>query len=365
MSKPKIAFVLPALDMGGAQRVVTTLANALIDDYELYIITFINPKPFYKLDDNITLVNCVDSIQPSSNILEAIKNNYILFKKIHAIRKKYKINLLISFLTPANILTTLVAKYNGIPVIISERNNPYSEKAPKIWEIMRAITYPKANYVVVQTETIKSFYAKKIKQNRLEILPNPISAELTLQRNNTVQKENLILNAGRLSDQKAQDILIKAFARTENTHWKLVIAGEGPNRVKYDKLIKKLNLGDKVLLLGRQKDIHELYNSSKIFAFSSLYEGFPNALIEAMHFGLACVSTDCPTGPSELINDSINGYLIPMNDEKAMAEKLNVLMNDENKRKSFGDKAIKTVKKIEIKNVVVQWKALIENCIGL
>ena len=195
----------------------------------------------------------------------------------------------------------------------------------------------------------------------MEILPNPISAELTLQRNNTVQKENLILNAGRLSDQKAQDILIKAFARTENTHWKLVIAGEGPNRVKYEKLIKKLNLGDKVLLLGRQKDIHELYNSSKIFAFSSLYEGFPNALIEAMHFGLACISTDCPTGPSELINDSINGYLVPMNDEKAMAEKLSELMNDENKRKSFGDKAIKTAEKFEIENVVVQWKALIKN----
>ena len=213
MSKPKIAFVLPALDMGGAQRVVTTITNALIDDYEVFIITFTNAKPIYRLDDNITIINCVDAIRPSTNAFEAIKNNYILLKRIHSTVKRNKIDVLVSFLTPANILSTLVAKYNRIPVIISERNNPYSEKIQNIWQLMRAITYPMANYVVVQTETIKSYFIDKLKKDRLLILPNPISAELTLKRNNDIKKENLILNAGRLTDQKAQDVLIKAFAR--------------------------------------------------------------------------------------------------------------------------------------------------------
>ncbi len=136
---------------------------------------------------------------------------------------------------------------------------------------MRSITYPRANFVVVQTKTIKSFYADKIKKNRLKILPNPIAAQLTLQKNNNTKKENIICNAGRLADQKAQDILIKAFAITENFNWKLAIAGDGPNRVKYEQLIKELDLEDKVLLLGRQKNIYELYNRSKIFAFSSIF----------------------------------------------------------------------------------------------
>jgi len=363
MRKPKIAFVLPALNMGGAQRVVITLANALVDEYEVFIITFLNVEPFYQLNDNITLVHCVDSIQPSSNVIQAIKSNYILLKRINAIVKRNKIDILIGFLTSANVLATLVAIINRIPVIISERNNPYSEKTPKIWQLMRLIVYPKANYVVVQTEIIKKFFSNKIKKDRLLILSNPISAELTSKRINDNNKENLIFNAGRLTDQKAQHILIKAFAFTENDHWKLMIAGDGANRGKYEQLINELGLGEKVLLLGEQKNVHQHYNRSKIFAFSSIYEGFPNALIEAMHFGLACVSTNCPTGPSELIEDGKNGYLVPMNDEKAMAEKLKMLMNDENKRNLFGEQAIKTVEKFEVKNVVLQWKIIIDTCL--
>lgn len=363
MSKPKIAFVLPALNMGGAQRVVTVLANALVRHYDVFIITFTNTKRYYSLDDNITLINCVDKIDPSKSAFQAIKSNFILIKRIHSIVKKHKIDLLIGFLTSANIITTLVANFCNLPVIISERNNPYSQKISKIWELMRSFTYPRANFVVVQTETIKSFYSGKIKEDRLRILPNPISPELTYQRNANTKKENLILNAGRLTDQKAQDVLIKAFARIEKTDWKLIIAGEGSNREKYEKLIQELGLGEKVLLLGRQKNIYALYNKSRIFAFSSIYEGFPNALIEAMHFGLACVSTDCPTGPSELIEDGKNGYLVPMNDDEAFAEKLTVLMNDSEESEAFGKLAKKAVEKLEVNTVAEKWNQLISNCL--
>lgn len=363
MNKPKIAFVLPALNMGGAQRVVTTLANALSSKYNIVIITFTKTKRYYDLDKSVTVVHCVDHIEPSSNAFDGLKNNYHLLKRIHSLTIQYEVKLLISFLTSANILTTLVAKYNRIPVIISERNNPFSEKIPRIWQQLRSFTYPKSNYVVVQTETIKSYYTSKIKKDRLRILPNPISADLTEKRSTTIPKENIVLNAGRLADQKAQDILIKAFSKTNNKEWKLVIAGEGPNREKYEQLIEELDLKDKVVLLGRQKDIHLLYNKSKIFAFSSIYEGFPNALIEAMHFGLACVSTDCPTGPSEMIENDKNGFIVPMNDVKEMADKLNILMNNREKRVAFGEKAVQSVKKYEVEAVVKQWDELLENCL--
>jgi GalNAc-alpha-(1->4)-GalNAc-alpha-(1->3)-diNAcBac-PP-undecaprenol alpha-1,4-N-acetyl-D-galactosaminyltransferase len=107
-----------------------------------------------------------------------------------------------------------------------------------------------------------------------------------------------------------------------------------------------------------------MYNTSKIFGFSSLYEGFPNALIEAMHFGLPCISTDCPTGPSELIANGINGYLIPLNGEKAMAEKLNYLMGNEEMGKIMGEKAIHAVNKYELPNVISLWNDLITRCLN-
>lgn len=363
MGKPKIAFVLPALNTGGAQRVVTSLANSLIQDYEVCIITFINEPPFYILNENIKIIPCVDRINPSKNIFQALESNYILFKRIRATIKKEKTDLLISFLTTANILSILVSKFNKVPVIISERNNPYLETPSKIWQLMRYITYSKANYVIVQTEIIKNFYIKKIKKERLVMLPNPISKDLSLKRDYGIPKKNIILNSGRLTYQKGQDMLIRAFSKTTNSGWKLVLAGEGPNRIKYEKLINKLGLNDKVSLVGNIKDIHNLYNQSKIFAFSSLYEGFPNALIEAMHFGLACVSTNCPTGPSELIIDGENGYLVPMNDEQKMVDKLNILMQDEEKRELISIRAVKSVKKFEISNVVLQWKDVIDHCL--
>lgn len=364
MIKRKIAFVLPSLNMGGAQRVVTTLTNALNKNYEVFVITFTYAEPFYRLDDNITIINCVNEIKPSKNTFEAIRNNYILLRKINSSVKENKVDLLIGFLTPANILATLVAKFNRIPVIISERNNPYLRKAPKIWQLIRSIIYPMADYVVVQSETIKSYYSNKINKDRLQILPNPISEELTLKRDNSIKKENLILNAGRLTDQKAQDMLIKAFAKTKNENWKLIIAGEGPKRLQYEKLIKNLDLNKKVLLVGLNKNIDELYNKSKIFAFSSVYEGFPNALIEAMYFGLACISTNCPSGPAELIDSGSNGFLIPMNDIPMMTEKLNILMHDVKMLKKIGEQAAISVSKYETNTVVMQWKKLIEDCLN-
>jgi GalNAc-alpha-(1->4)-GalNAc-alpha-(1->3)-diNAcBac-PP-undecaprenol alpha-1,4-N-acetyl-D-galactosaminyltransferase len=364
MGKHKIAFVIPSLAPGGAERVVSTLANNLINTFEVSIITYIKVEPFYNLHPNIKIHFCVDSISPSTNIFSALNSNYLLFQRISSIVKKEKIELLIGFLTSANVLSVLVSKYNSIPSIISERINPYSTNTPKIWQALRKITYPKANYVVVQTNEIKCYYSTNIKESKLVILPNPISDELTSQRENNPLKENIILNIGRLTNQKAQDILIEAFSQTKNQNWKLLIVGEGPKKKEYEVLINNLELQEKVILVGKTKDISTYYNKSKIFAFTSIFEGFPNALIEAMHFGLACISTDCPTGPSELITDDIDGNLIPMNNKNLLVDKLNILMENEAKRIEFGKNAMKKVEQYEVDKVVNDWKKIIKSSLS-
>ena len=359
MNQKKIAFLIPSLGAGGAERVVTTLANYLAKDFDVAIITFKKVNPFYKLDEKIQIFNCVETTRPSANVFIALKSNYILYRRINSIVKREKIELLIGFLTSANILSVLASKYNRIPCIISERINPAKTNTPKIWKFLRRLCYPKATYLVVQTEEIKDYYKAKIKNERLVILPNPISAGLSALREENPEKENIILNVGRLTYQKAQDVLIKAFAKTENKSWKLLIAGEGPKREEYEALIAQMGLTDKISLIGKTKNISDYYNKSKIFAFTSIFEGFPNALIEAMHYGLACVSTDCPTGPSELIADGSNGYLIPMNDENTLALKLDELMKDEEKITKYGVNARLAVERFKVSRVIENWNEII------
>lgn len=364
MPKTQIAFVVPSLSSGGAERVVSNLANELSGTFGVHIITFANNDPFYELEENIKLFPCTESIQPSANLFQAIRLNFKLYKSLKKYVKKEKINLLVGFLVSANVLAILTAKSCRIPVIVSARNNPEMDQIGFFWNFLRKTTYKYANRIVVQTQVIKDYYQGISGNNPIDILPNPIAADLAAKRMEGTPKEDIILNVGRLSDQKAQDILIRAFSILPNKNWKLYIAGEGSNRKPYQQLIEELELEEKVFLLGRVPDIWQLYNSSKIFAFSSQYEGFPNALIEAMYFGMPCVSTDCPTGPSELIQDGVNGFLVPVNDPESMSKKLEILMNDEALSKTFRQKATESVKQFDIKAVAIQWKSIISKYVS-
>lgn len=363
MNRPTIGFVIPNLTSGGAQRVVSTLANKLVNEFNIVIISFRNEEPFYTLDSRIKHEFCIETIRPSTNIFQAFRTNLRLLKGIRKHCSHHNIELLISFLTSANILSVIVARLLNISSIICERNNPSLEPLSKTWEFLRRRTYKTADQVVVQTPEIADYYRSWIAENSMQILPNPISPELSAQRNSEVTKEKFILNVGRLSPQKGQDMLIRAFADSKHDGWKLIILGEGELRDSFEMLIEDLGLQGKVVLPGRQKEVYKYYNKASIFAFSSNYEGFPNALIEAMHFGMACISTDCPTGPSDLIKDGVNGYLVAKGNIDDFTMKLNTLMMDRELRFKFSREAPKAVIKYEIDGVLSQWRKLIKDII--
>jgi len=359
MEKKTIAFVIPTLTSGGAERVVSTLGNELVNEFNVVIINFDANLPFYQLDERIKLRYCLAKIEPSKNSWESLKLNYGLFKRISAIFKIEKVDLGIGFMTTANVITILAARTNKIPVIISERIDPNHATTPSAWKQIKKWVYPKTDYLVVQTEPIKKYFATRMSEAKLVILPNPLSNELSPSNKGSSQRENIILNVGRLSDQKGQDILIKAFSRLNPPQWKLVIVGEGPKREAYQKLISSLDMEDKISLVGQTKNISNYYNSAKIFAFTSHFEGFPNALIEAMYMGLACISTDCPTGPSELISNGENGFLINVNDDYELSEKLSILIKDQKLIQSFSNAAQKSVQKFKAESVTKEWKKII------
>lgn len=360
MTKKKIAFVIGGLTPGGAERVITNLSNSLSEDFDIIIITFVHSDPFYTLNESVKVVSCFNELPKPNSFIGSLKLNYSILKRVSEITKQEGINLLIGFITQANIKAVLAAKFNKIPCLISERNDPLKNDIPKFWVLLRKFIYPKANCLVVQTEKVKKVYEDMIKTREMAVLPNPISTELSkLRAPYSTNREKIILSVGTFNNDKRQERIIHAFNELQLNDWKLVLLGDGPNESKLRDLIKELNLSHKVQLISKVRNVHDYYNNSSIFAFASKAEGFPNVLLEAMHFGLPSISTDCNYGPSELIIDGVNGFLVPVDNQDMFVEKLRELVNNDNIKKSFSVKSKESTVNYLDTYVTTSWKTLI------
>lgn len=336
---------------------LSTLCNFMIREFDITIVTLVKSDPFYPLDKNIKIDYCIPDKPRYSGFLGSISLNWKLASQLVKILRKERPHLCVSFLTRANILTAIAGRICSTPVVISERNNPYMQDSSlsPFWKFLRRRTYPLAHTLVVQTKRIGGYYSDWFKGN-IEIIQNPLNPEFRCA--DEANREDVILNIGRLDKQKNQELLINAFASLEPGSWKLVILGEGSERKRLQELINSLGCDDRVMLLGNSNDVQSFYRRAKIFAFTSNFEGFPNVLIEAMHFGLACISTDCPTGPSEIIQHNYNGLLIPVNDLEMLRAYLAQLMSDQELRTTLGKNAKKSSSKYQIEYIGSYWKRL-------
>ncbi|MBT8393805.1 MAG: glycosyltransferase family 4 protein [Bacteroidia bacterium] len=357
--KKKIGFVIGKLSAGGAERVISNLSNVLIEKFDITIITHVNSEPFYLLDKRIKVIACQDYIDKPSSTLQSIKLNYNLIKRISQIIKEQDINIIIGFITSANILSIIAARLNRIPCIISERNNPNIAEIPKLWVVLSRLIYPLANNLVLQTEGVKKIYEKNFNPQKITVLPNPISIQLSQLRKQTLKKERIILTVGRLTKHKCQEQIITAYNNIRPKGWKVIIIGDGDQKQKLENLIKEYKLSKNIKIISQVKRIDQFYNNASIFVFTSRYEGFPNALIEAMHFGLPCVSTDCNFGPSDLIQEGENGFLVPIDNQTILESRIKKLINDENLRKEFSIKSKLKTESFKSEVVVNQWENLI------
>ncbi len=357
--KPKIAFVITSLTSGGAERVLSTLANSLVSDYQVTIITLYNVEPFYHLHSQINRISCRESYNKNMRFMDSLNNNIYMIRCLFLILRKERIDVLIGFMTTTNVYSIIACKLANIPCLISERTHPDFDPLSRFWINVRKKTYPFCTKLVIQTEGIKSYFSNFLKSNKLAIIKNPLAESLLKFRDATTQKEKVILSVGRLDPVKNQKLLIEAFSEMNTENWKIQIVGEGELHSELKSLITQLNLQDSVELVGSVNNVHEYYNKASIFTFTSNFEGFPNALIEAMAFGLPCISTNCPSGPSEIIDDGENGFLIPVGDKNMLKRKLEVLMNQPELRTSFGHAARASTTKFETKHISEQWKHLL------
>lgn len=346
----KIAFLISSLNAGGAERVVSLLANELSLTNDIVIITLSKDEPFYKLNDSIT-VKQLGVLNSGTNPLKSIFSNLVLLYKITLLIRSFKIKSLICFMTTSNVLGIISGKMlSNIKVTISERANPKFEDVG-YWNFLRRKTYKLADRLVVQSEEISNYFKPFVDERKTSIIPNPIKI-VDFNKN---KKEKIILTVGRIDANKNQEQIIRSFSKVKQQGWKLIICGDGSLLSKLKDLVKALNINDAVEFKGRVKNIEKQYERASIFAFSSLSEGFPNVLLEAMNYGCACISTDCPTGPSILIKNNVNGFLIPLADENSYTNHLQNLIDDEKNRNIFVSNAKSGLENYSLNKVAEQW----------
>lgn len=318
----KICFILPTLRKGGLEKVASILANNFITHSHVVIITLVNDKVENVLNENIKIIHL--------NSKETFNKFYVLIKLIRVIRN-INPDVIIGFSEVFNPISVLAAKLTGKNVFISDRSNPF-KILPFRDRILKKITYPFANGIIAQTSIAKKRIFEKKLNNNIEIIANPLSS---ISNTNLNFNKKKIVTLGRLVKSKNHIELIKIFHEINNKDWHLIIGGEGPEKDNLEEYITKNNLTDSVTLVGLVNDLELFLSQGSIFAFTSLSEGFPNALLEGLAYPLATIAYDCPTGVSDLITHKVNGFLIPLNERDLYKQHLIELMNSDRLRNDF------------------------------
>lgn len=363
----RIALTIGSLGAGGAERVLTHLANHwAANGHKVTIITLAatDSRPFFDMPPSVAVHN-TGLVGESKNIMQKVWANIgrvmALRHEITAIRP----HVVVSFIDSTNVLVLMATIGLAIPVIISERIDPRYSVAGAAWRLLRRLIYRRAAAVVVQTQDAARYF-KGWHLRRCDVMPNPVFPASRTARYQTREGTKLIISAGRLARQKRFDLLIRAFARLaeEYPEWEVVIVGDGPEREALARLVDSLGLNGRVRLIGTVPDLNEWLSRAELFVLASDFEGFPNVLCEALAAGLPVVATDCPSGPAEIVEEGINGFLVPPDNAIALADRMSDLMRDCALRVRLGQSARSVTEKFSVSVIMGKWDHLLSTLAG-
>jgi glycosyltransferase involved in cell wall biosynthesis len=281
---------------------------------------------------------------------------------------RFSADLVVGFGFPMNFDAIVGAKGTRAKSLICERMDPYTKIRSLSYRLQKSILYPLANGYAVQTPKIKEYYVNNYSSFKpVSVIPNPVRKTFSEKRVRDEGVEDYLINVARLDDaQKNQTMLIKSFSIVSKSfpNLKLHLAGSGRDLDKYKELVKELGIEDRVVFLGNLEDPTEAVRNSKLFLLSSNHEGMPNALIEAMAQGKACVSTRCSGGGAEyLIQDGENGLLVDIGDTEGFANAIIKLLNDNNLREKIENNALKLNHELSIDVIADEWIRCFEGVI--
>ena len=341
--KKRLCFIGGGLEGGGQERALTNMANYFSEHgYEVSIVNLYITEKFFEVNSNIELYWPTLERGDQHRLLYALK----LFPYLQKSIRRIKPDIIFSYGEWYNAYVILCTLNFRIPIYVFDRMGP-NISLGKLLGRSRRFLYGVATGVVVQTNTAAEILSRKIIAKKIHVIPNPVNpveGELSI-------KKKQIVTVGRLSKEKGHIVLIRAFAQLNHPDWSLHIVGDGPERKILENEVALLNISDQVQFYGHLKDFKKRLLESQIFVLSSFYEGFPNALLEAMSVPLACISSNCVAGPADIINHRINGLLVETNNETELAHSLDELILDEVFRNKLAAKAIDVREKYSFEKV--------------
>lgn len=355
-----IVIVTRNMLAGGAERVISILANNFVERGIKVTLMLLEKRDIcYELSPKINVV----AIERQAG--NPLLNKLLKYKKIRQLICAEKPDIVLSMPEEIGLFVNLIMRGSGIPVVVSERNNPWVMPYKKATRIMRRFSYLFAEGFVFQTQDAASFFSKRI-QNKGVVLKNPLNTENIPERF-TGERRKVVVGTGRLENQKNFPLLIAAFSEFQKTHedYKLVIFGEGNKREELEALAGDMLKPGTWELPGRSSDWTGEAKDASMFVLSSDFEGMPNALIEAMASGIPSISTDCPSGGSrELVEDGINGLLIPVKDKDSMVTAMCKIADDSDFADKLSENGVKLQKILNSETICKQWLDYMERIIS-
>jgi glycosyltransferase involved in cell wall biosynthesis len=354
----RICLIIPSLQPGGMEQVMCQLAFFFCkkNNIEIHLILFgRDPQIFYNIPDKLIIHRPKTKFNNNLRLISSLRRICYLRCEIQSMRP----DSILSFGEYWNSFVLLALSGLKYKVTISDRCSP-DKNLGFVHEKLRKWLYTNAFGIIVQTYRAKEVYQNIIKGSSIKVIGNPIR-EISLFHN--VAKENIVLTVGRLIPSKNHARLIESFVRLNKPDWKLIIVGGDALKMNLMEdlkaLINKLGVKENIILTGNRSDVDIFYRKSKIFVFTSQSEGFPNVIGEAMVTGLPVVAFDCVAGPSEMITDGKDGFLVPLFDFKLMEEKLLILMNDTELREKFGRAAMTSMERFSVDKIGEEYYSFI------
>ena len=384
-------LVAPSLSGGGAERTAARLASYWAEQGRaVTLLTLDEPTPGdWPLHAGVTRVG-LGVTGESANLVAALAANRRRVRALRAAIGEARPDAVVSLVDQTNVLTLLAMRRSGVPVVVAERTDPRFHPLGFAWRFLRDQTYLDAAAVVVQTEDLADWARSRGWNANVVRIPNGVDARAGGGGRRAEGRDQgsggrsqppaglpppshtprTLLALGRLAPEKGFDLLVAAFATVAAGYpdWRLVIGGEGPSRGELERLVAASHLSDRVFLPGRLDPAAALADAD-LFALTSLYEGFPNALLEAMAAGVCPVCLLTSAAVAEIVRDGEDGVLVlPADDPRATAEEFGVALSDLMRRptvrRRLGDAARSVTGRYSMTRFFERWDAVLASAVG-
>ena len=356
MEKKTLLFYINAIHDGGAERVLLQLAKRFAAcGYRAVVVTSFVDEWEYPVPEGVERLSIEQAQIPQSRL----KRNMSRIKALRRLIREYKPAALISFMAEPNFRAVIASRFLPVKTIVSVRNDPEREYGGRLGRIIGKWLLPLADGCVFQTEEAKKWFPKRL-QRKSRVIMNQVDERFF--HVTDAGETGYVMTAGRLTAQKNQALLIRAFAAIAGeVEEELRIYGEGELRRSLEALIANLGMEGRIRLMGASDDMPAALAGCKLFVLSSDFEGMPNALLEAMAAGRCCVSTACPCGgPEAVIENGVSGLLVPVGAEEALSAAMRELLEDEKKRRALAAAAGESAEAFRPEAIFEHWRDYVE-----